>query len=112
MNYIRGKSVVILEHKTKFLFTVCIETSGKVYYIPIGGGIEFGEHSSEAGKREALEEIGQEVINLQLLNVSENILKYNEVDEHEIVFIYKAEFKNKNANVHSLVATVMTKATQ
>jgi ADP-ribose pyrophosphatase YjhB (NUDIX family) len=93
MNYIRGKSVAIIEHENRYLFTVCFDqTTDKVFYIPIGGGIAFGEHSREAAKREVAEETGREVTNLQLLDVSENIFTFNGVNEHEIVFVYKADF--------------------
>lgn len=89
----RAKSVVIIEREGRYLFTVCLErTTGKVYYIPVGGGVHFGERSSAAAKREALEETGRDVTILQLLDVSENIFSFNGVAEHEIVFVYRAEF--------------------
>jgi ADP-ribose pyrophosphatase YjhB (NUDIX family) len=95
---IRAKSIVIFQKKTKFLFTVCYEQSNKqVFYIPVGGGVEVGEYSSDTAKREVLEEISQEIENIQLLDVQENIFNYNAKDEHEIVFIFKADFKNKLA---------------
>jgi 8-oxo-dGTP pyrophosphatase MutT (NUDIX family) len=68
-----------------------------VFYIPVGGGIEAGEYSIDAAKREVLEEINQEIENIELLNINENIFIYNGKDEHEIVFVYKADFKNKLA---------------
>jgi 8-oxo-dGTP pyrophosphatase MutT (NUDIX family) len=80
-----------------------MKTTNKIFYIPVGGGIEFGEHSSEAAKREVMEEIGEEIINLRLMNIMENIFTYNGINEHEIVFIYIADLKNKDA-YHSLVA--------
>jgi len=103
MTQVRAKAVVIIEHSGKFLFTVCIEkTTGTVFYIPAGGGIEFGEHSSVAAKREMLEETGQPVTNLNLLHISENIFAFNGIEEHEIVFIYKADFVNEEA-YHSVL---------
>jgi ADP-ribose pyrophosphatase YjhB (NUDIX family) len=99
----RAKAVLIIAHSRKFLFTVCVEkTTGTIYYIPVGGGIEFGEHSSKAARREMLEETGQPVINLSLLQVSENTFVFNGIDEHEIVFIYKADFANDEA-YHSIL---------
>ncbi len=95
---IRGKAIVIIRKDDKFLFTVCFERERQeTFYIPVGGGIEFGERSIEAAAREALEETGQEVINLQLLGVMENIFRYNAKHEHEILFTYLAEFKNPDA---------------
>jgi len=98
---IRGKAIVVFEHQEKFLFTVCFDKiTNDIFYIPVGGGIEFGEYSIDAAKREVLEEIGQEIDNVQLLNVSENIFKFNGINEHEIVFIYKASFKDPQAYHH------------
>jgi 8-oxo-dGTP pyrophosphatase MutT (NUDIX family) len=93
---IRAKSVVIFQSLNRFLFTVCHEQfNNQVFYIPVGGGVEPGEYSIDAAKREVLEEIGNEVENMKLLDISENIFNYNGKDEHEIVFVYKADFKNK-----------------
>ncbi len=98
MNYIRGKAIVILEKEGKFLFTICYEhVQEKVFYIPVGGGIEFGEHSIDAAKREVLEETGEEIENVKLIDTSENIFSFNGIKEHEIVFIYSAGFKDKSA---------------
>src|SRR6185503_2355129 len=104
MKYIRAKSVVVFKYENRFLFTLCTEEiTSKIFYIPVGGGVEFGEHSSDAAKREVMEEIGQEIENLQLLDIIENIFTYNAINEHEIVFIYIADLKNKEA-YHSLIA--------
>ena len=98
MGTIRGKSIVIFWHNNKFLFTVCVEEStNNMFYIPVGGGVEFGEHSSEAARREVMEELGEEIENLVLLDTLENIFTYNGIKEHEIVFVYKVDLKNKNA---------------
>ncbi len=96
LKHLRGKAVVIIEYKGKFLFTVCFDQlTGQVFYIPVGGGIEFGEYSDVAAKREMLEEVGKEIINLELIDVSENIFKFNGIEEHEIVFVYKGDFKDQ-----------------
>ncbi len=62
------------------------------YYRPIGGGIEYGEKSKDALKREVHEEIGAEVTNVNFLGIIENIFTYNGDPGHEIVFVYDAEF--------------------
>ncbi|MEM9776965.1 MAG: NUDIX domain-containing protein [Chloroflexota bacterium] len=62
------------------------------FLVPTGGGIDFGEHSKVAAIREAMEETGQEVTNLQLLGVIENIFTVNNGDHHELVFVYEADF--------------------
>lgn len=95
---IRAKSVVIFQNKNRFLFTVCHEQStNQVFYIPVGGGVQVKEYSIDAVKREILEEINQEIENIKLLEINENIFTYNRKEEHEIVFIYTADFKNKLA---------------
>jgi 8-oxo-dGTP pyrophosphatase MutT (NUDIX family) len=104
---IRAKSIVIFENKNRFLFTVCHENStNQVFYIPVGGGVHVGEYSDEAARREVLEEIGQEIENIHLLEVTENIFTYNGIDEHEIVFIYQADFKNKHAYETPLISSL------
>jgi ADP-ribose pyrophosphatase YjhB (NUDIX family) len=111
MQSIRGKSIVIFEGQDRYLFTACYEgATGKKYCIPVGGGIESGEHSVEAAERVVLEETGLEIENLQLIDVSENIFTYNGVEEHEIVFAYKAEFKNKEAYTHLYKVVLTIKA--
>jgi len=48
-----------------------------VFYIPIGGGVEAGEYAIDAAKREVPEEVGQEIENICLLDISENIFTFN-----------------------------------
>ena len=110
---IRAKSIVIFQNKNRFLFTVCYEQSNKqVFYIPVGGGIEAGEHSIDAAKREVLEEINQEIENIELLDINENIFIYNGKREHEIVFVYKADFINKLAYDTTLIGNLNDNGTK
>ena len=80
----------------------------RYFYIPVGGGIEFGESSLIAARREVKEETGEEIENEKLLNISENIFTFNGIPEHEIVFVYSAEFKNKEAYTSPLKAGINT----
>jgi len=70
-------------------------SKGEYFCRPLGGGIEFGEHSRDAMLREIEEEIGAEVEKLELVGVLENIFIYEGAQGHEIVFVYDAEFKDR-----------------
>ncbi|MBD8032960.1 NUDIX hydrolase [Solibacillus merdavium] len=65
---------------------------GEYFYRPIGGGIEYGEKSTEALMREVREEIETEIFNLTYLGTVENIFTFNEEVGHEIVQVYDADF--------------------
>jgi ADP-ribose pyrophosphatase YjhB (NUDIX family) len=70
-------------------------SKGDYFCRPLGGGIEFGEHSRDAMLREIREEIGAEVERLELVGVLENIFIYEGAQGHEIVFVYDGEFKDR-----------------
>lgn len=67
---------------------------GETFYRPLGGGIEFGERSIEAARREIREELGAEVRNLRLLGVLENIFSFDGKPGHEVVFVFDAAFED------------------
>jgi 8-oxo-dGTP pyrophosphatase MutT (NUDIX family) len=60
----------------------------QTFYRPLGGGIEFGEHSEQTIHRELMEEIGAEVRDLKYLGTLENIFVFNGTPGHEIVQVY------------------------
>jgi ADP-ribose pyrophosphatase YjhB (NUDIX family) len=62
------------------------------FYRLLGGGVDFGETSEAALKREFQEELNAELTNCQLLGVVENIFTYDGLTGHEICFIYSADF--------------------
>jgi ADP-ribose pyrophosphatase YjhB (NUDIX family) len=67
-------------------------TKRQVFYRPLGGAIEFGEHGRETVVREIREEIGQEITDLRYLGALENIFTYDGQPGHEIVLVYEARF--------------------
>lgn len=64
----------------------------KKFYRLLGGGIEFGETSLVALRREFKEELGVELTNCKLLDITENIFSFNDLPGHELDFIYQADF--------------------
>ncbi len=71
---------------------------GTFFYRPLGGGVEPGETSEAAVIREILEEVGQELTALRLLDVIENIFVLEGEPRHEIVFVYEGRFRDELAN--------------
>ncbi len=69
-------------------------TSGDVFYRPLGGALEFQEHSSDALRREFDEEIGASLTELDLLSVLENRFTYDGLPGHELTFVYEARFED------------------
>jgi ADP-ribose pyrophosphatase YjhB (NUDIX family) len=64
---------------------------GETFYRPLGGGIEFGERAEDTVRRELLEEIEAEVINVESIGTLENLFTYNGVAGHEIVLLFAAD---------------------
>ena len=58
-----GERILVAEYLEK----------GRLYYRPLGGAIEFGEHGSEAIQREFREEIAAELRDVRYLGLLENI---------------------------------------
>lgn len=58
------------------------------YYIPVGGGVEFGERLIAAASRELAEEIGLRDVSLGFIGFHESHFVFGGVPEHEIMFHY------------------------
>jgi 8-oxo-dGTP pyrophosphatase MutT (NUDIX family) len=64
------------------------EEKGRLYYRPLGGAIEFGEHGNETAKREIREEIGAELSEVRYLGLLENIYRVGKGRAHQIVLVF------------------------
>lgn len=72
------------------------EKKNEYFYRALGGGIEFGERSEEALKREFLEELGIEIEIDKYLGISENIFEFNGRKAHELALMYKINIKDED----------------
>ena len=64
----------------------------QTFYRALGGGVDFGETSYDALKREFQEELQAELTNIQYLGCIENIFIYNGQPGHEIIQLYQCDF--------------------
>jgi ADP-ribose pyrophosphatase YjhB (NUDIX family) len=67
----------------------------QAFYRPLGGTIEFGEHSSDTIRRELMEEIKAEVADLSYLGILENVFFYEAEKGHEIILVYNGKFVDR-----------------
>jgi len=101
MEKIRAKAVCLFRRDGKILLAELFKLKGQPsekpepFVIPVGGGVEFGEHSKDAAIRETLEEISAVVLNIRLLGVVENIFSYDGRPHHEIVFVYEGDLEDE-----------------
>ncbi|SRR5579883_379290 len=97
MSKIRALAICLFRNGERILVERNYDTVKQDYYWrPLGGGVEFGEHSRDAVIREIREETGEEIENVRLLHVIESFFEADGKPEHEIVFVYDAEFVNRS----------------
>lgn len=95
MNRIRPLAICLFRHNDCILVAEGYDPVKKEsFYRPLGGGIEFGEHSEQTIRREILEEIGAEVCDLKYLGTLENIFVFNGTPGHEIVQVYNGSLRD------------------
>ena len=89
MPHIRPIAICLFRHNGRILvFEGYDPSKDKTFYRPLGGGIEFGEHSADAIHREIREELNAEVHDLVYLGTLENIFTFDGQPGHEIVQVY------------------------
>lgn len=64
----------------------------QTFYRAMGGGVDFGETSYDALKREFQEEIQAELTNIKYLGCIENLFTFNGNPGHEIIQVYQCDF--------------------
>lgn len=64
----------------------------QTFYRAMGGGVDFGETSYDALKREFQEEIQAELTNIKYLGCMENLFTFNGKQGHEILQVYQCDF--------------------
>ncbi len=94
---IRPLAICVFQRDGRILVTEADDSiKRQTFYRPLGGGIDFGETSSDAVIREVREEINAEVANLRYLGTLENIFTYNGVPGHEIVQVYDGQLTEES----------------
>lgn len=87
---IRATAIII--HDNKLLTHKNINSE---YYALPGGRVQLGESSEETIKREIFEETGKEIEITGYVSTTENFFKGENAKYHELMFIYRAEFKKE-----------------
>jgi ADP-ribose pyrophosphatase YjhB (NUDIX family) len=94
---IRARAICVFRRDDRILVAYAEDPrSGGRYARVLGGGIEAGERSADAVRREIREELGLEIDEPRLLGVLENIFELEGRPWHEIVFVYDAEFADRS----------------
>ncbi|WP_135852903.1 NUDIX domain-containing protein [Halorussus salinus] len=67
------------------------DPAGETFLRPLGGGVEFGEHSRDALRREFREELGVELAGVSPLGTYEDVFTVAGETQHEIWRLYEAD---------------------
>ena len=95
---IRVLALAMINHQGKFLACAGFdELKNRRHYRLLGGGVEFGETSVQALRRELKEELGLSINIVKLLGVEENRFIFNGRPGHEIIFLYQVKLRSQRA---------------
>ena len=97
-NNIRVESIcLIFSDKNRLLVGEDYDTvEKKFFYTPLGAEVKFNERTIDTIKREFRKELCAELTNITLVTILENFYTWDCKKWHEIIFVYKADFLNKN----------------
>ena len=85
------RAAIIIKHENKILVHRNIKEN---HYALLGGRVEIGEDSETTIKREIFEEMGKEIEITGYVTTIENFFEMKGSKFHEIMFIYKGEFRD------------------
>lgn len=90
-------SMLIVRNGNKLLFSRGYDEIKKQAFLrPLGGHVEFGETGVETIKREMLEEVGCEALDVRFVSAIENLFTYNGEQGHEIILVYEGKLANES----------------
>jgi len=84
--------MAVIQRRRDNALLVSTTNGPRPFHRPLGGHVEFGEYAIDTIHREFGEEIGQQLTDVRLLGVIENIFQWQGVDQHEVVFVFRAAF--------------------
>ncbi len=88
-NKFNFRVALLIRYKNKVLLE-----NNNLFWNMIGGRVHFGESSLIAIKREINEELGIQIDDLKLINISENFFSWMGKKQQELLFIYEAYLDN------------------
>ena len=97
MSSIVVKAMLIVRNGEKLLFSRGYDEVKKEGFLrPLGGHVEVGEKGEDTIKREMLEEVGCEALDVRFVSTIENLFTYNGKKGHEIILVYEGALADKS----------------
>lgn len=90
MPSIRAKVVCLLRNGDRMLLLQATDPHDRRrFWLPPGGGVEFGETLEQAVVREIFEELGLRIVGPKRIGMFESFFRFAGRQEHELVFVYE-----------------------